>query len=63
MLEIYISVAVIGLLMAVVGPRSFFFGLGSILVAAFIILGKTLKVLCTVLDVLDLIFSILSLFG
>ena len=63
MLAIYLSLVVVGVMMAVVGPRGFLLGLGSVLMATFWILCKTLKVVFEVADVLDLILQILSLFG
>ena len=59
MLSIYISLVIFGLLMAVVGPRSFFIGLTAVLW----FLGKALKILLDILDILEIIFQIMSLFG
>jgi hypothetical protein len=59
MLALYISLVVVGVMMAVVGPRSF--ALGT--VAVICVLFKGLKVIFDVLDVLELIINILSLFG
>ncbi|MBU1108335.1 MAG: hypothetical protein KKB51_16800 [Candidatus Riflebacteria bacterium] len=63
MLAIYLSLVVVGIMVAVAGPRGFLLGLGTVLVSTFWILGKTLKVVLDVLDVIDTIVSILSLFG
>jgi len=59
MLSIYIILTIAGLIMMVVGPGSFFTGL----TAVFWFLGKAFKLLFDILDILEIIFQILSLFG
>ena len=63
MLAIYLSLMVMAVLVALAGPRGFLLGLGNVLLVTLWVLGKTLKVLLETLDVLEVIFHILSLFG
>jgi len=59
MLSIYVSLTLAGLIMMVVGPQSFFTGLTAIVW----FLGKSLKILLDILDILEIIIQIMSLFG
>lgn len=63
MLAIYISIIVVGVMMAIFGPRGFLLGLGTVLITTVCVLGKTLKVIFDILEVIDIILNILSLFG
>lgn len=59
MLLMYICLTLVGLIMMVVGPSSFFTGL----TAGLWFLGKALKLLLDILDILEIIIQIMSLFG
>ncbi|KAF1081906.1 MAG: hypothetical protein GQF41_1546 [Candidatus Rifleibacterium amylolyticum] len=59
MLAIYVCLTLAGLIMMVVGPSSFFTGL----TAGLWFLGKSLKVLLDILDILEIIIQIMSLLG
>ncbi len=59
MLSIYVSLTLAGLIMMVVGPQSFFSGLAAVIW----FLGKSLKILFDILDILEIVINILSLFG
>lgn len=63
MLSIYLSLVVFGVMIAVAGPRSFLLGLGTVIVATFWMIGKILKIAFDIIDILDIISTILSLFG
>lgn len=63
MLAMYLSLVVVAVMIAAVGPRSFFFCLGSVLLVIICTLGKALKFLLDLADILQLIAEILSLFG
>lgn len=59
MLSIYITLTIAGLIMMVVGSQSFFTGLVTVLW----FLGKAFKLLLDILDILEIIFQIMSLLG